>query len=52
MTFAIVVGGGGGGGIDLRNRIVVAANRFWSHFTFGGGIRLIAGNVVARDQSG
>lgn len=31
--------------IGFRNRIVVAANWFWSYLTFGRGIRLITGDV-------
>jgi NADH:ubiquinone reductase (H+-translocating) len=39
--------------IGFRNRIVVAANWFWSYLTFGRGIRLITGDVQdpARDSS-
>ena len=32
--------------IGFRNRLVVAANWFWSYVTFGRGIRLITGDVV------
>ena len=40
--------------IGFRNRIVVAANWFWSYLTFGRGIRLITGDVQepARDSGG
>jgi len=37
--------------IGFRNRIVVAANWFWSYLTFGRGIRLITGDVVSGNQS-
>ena len=31
--------------IGFRNRLVVAANWFWSYLTFGRGIRLITGDI-------
>ncbi|MDT8439670.1 MAG: NAD(P)/FAD-dependent oxidoreductase [Wenzhouxiangellaceae bacterium] len=37
--------------IGFRNRLVVAANWFWSYLTFGRGIRLITGDVQSRDSS-
>jgi len=33
--------------IGFRNRMVVAANWFWSYLTFGRGIRLITGDVTS-----
>lgn len=36
--------------IGFRNRIVVAANWFWSYLTFGRGIRLITGDVQEAQQ--
>jgi len=35
--------------IGFRNRLVVAANWFWSYLTFGRGIRLITGDVENPD---
>jgi len=35
--------------IGFRNRLVVAANWFWSYLTFGRGIRLITGDVQSSD---
>lgn len=37
--------------IGFRNRIVVAANWFWSYLTFGRGIRLITGDVQSSDPN-
>ncbi|MFU8877371.1 MAG: NAD(P)/FAD-dependent oxidoreductase [Wenzhouxiangellaceae bacterium] len=36
--------------IGFRNRLVVAANWFWSYLTFGRGIRLITGDVQSSQQ--
>ncbi|MFU8832387.1 MAG: quinol oxidase, partial [Wenzhouxiangella sp.] len=36
--------------IGFRNRIVVAANWFWSYLTFGRGIRLITGDVATEPK--
>ena len=38
--------------IGFRNRIAVAANWFWSYLTFGRGIRLITGDIGAKDLGG
>jgi len=37
--------------IGFRNRVVVAANWFWSYLTFGRGIRLITGDVQSSPSS-
>jgi len=37
--------------IGFRNRVVVAANWFWSYLTFGRGIRLITGDVQSAPTS-
>jgi len=37
--------------IGFRNRLVVAANWFWSYLTFGRGIRLITGDVQSAPSS-
>jgi len=37
--------------IGFRNRLVVAANWFWSYLTFGRGIRLITGDVQSSKNS-
>lgn len=36
--------------IGFRNRMVVAANWFWSYLTFGRGIRLITGDVAVQPE--
>ncbi|MGM0813721.1 MAG: NAD(P)/FAD-dependent oxidoreductase [Pseudomonadota bacterium] len=38
--------------IGFRNRLVVAANWFWSYLTFGRGIRLITGDIGAKGLRG
>ncbi|NDY96656.1 NAD(P)/FAD-dependent oxidoreductase [Wenzhouxiangella limi] len=37
--------------IGFRNRVVVAANWFWSYLTFGRGIRLITGDVAVKPDA-
>jgi len=37
--------------IGFRNRLVVAANWFWSYLTFGRGIRLITGDVQSSNSN-